>query len=57
MTYAKRYNPELVIDIATLTGAAARSIGKHGLVAMENYNKEIFSEFSLNMKNLLLSGN
>lgn len=55
--YAKRYNPELVIDIATLTGAAARSIGKHGLVAMENYNKEIFSEFSLNMKNLLLSGN
>ena len=33
--YAKRYNPKLVIDIATLTGSAARSIGKHGIVAME----------------------
>ena len=35
--YAKRYKPELVIDLATLTGAAARSIGKYGVVAMENY--------------------
>ena len=33
--YAKRYKPALVIDIATLTGAAARSIGKYGVVAME----------------------
>ena len=33
--YAKRYKPELVIDIATLTGAAARSVGKYGAVAME----------------------
>ena len=55
--YAKRYEPELVIDIATLTGAAARSIGKYGLVAMENYSKEIFTDFSHDMKNLLKSGN
>ena len=55
--YAKRYKPELVIDVATLTGAAARTIGQHGLVAMENYKKEIFSDFSDNMKNLLKSGN
>ena len=55
--YAKRYNPELVIDIATLTGSAARSVGKHGLVAMENYRKEFFSDFSNNMKILLKSGN
>ena len=55
--YAKRYNPELVIDIATLTGAAARSVGKYGLVAMENYNKEIFTNFSTDMNKLLKSGN
>ena len=55
--YAKRYKPDLVIDLATLTGAAARTIGKHGLVAMENYKKEIFADFSDNMKKLLKSGN
>lgn len=32
--YAQRYNPELVIDMATLTGAAARAIGRYGIVAM-----------------------
>ena len=55
--YAKRYKPELVIDLATLTGAAARAIGKHGLVAMENHQKEIFTDFSAHMKSLLSSGN
>lgn len=32
--YAKRYKPELVIDLATLTGAAAVAIGSQGIVAM-----------------------
>ncbi len=32
--YAKRYNPELVIDIATLTGAAMAAIGTQGMVGM-----------------------
>lgn len=32
--YAKRYKPELVIDLATLTGAAAVAIGANGIVAM-----------------------
>jgi len=32
--YAKKYNPELVIDLATLTGAAAAAIGKYGIVSM-----------------------
>lgn len=32
--YAKRYNPELVIDLATLTGAAARAVGKYAIAAM-----------------------
>ena len=31
-----KYKPELVIDLATLTGAAARAIGKQGIVAMGN---------------------
>ncbi len=35
LSYAKKYDPELVIDSATLTGAAARAIGKYGIVAME----------------------
>jgi leucyl aminopeptidase len=36
LSYAKKYEPELVIDAATLTGAAARAIGKYGIVAMED---------------------
>jgi leucyl aminopeptidase len=35
LSYAKKYDPQLVIDAATLTGAAARAIGKYGIVAME----------------------
>lgn len=37
--YANKYNPELVIDLATLTGAAARAIGKEGIVFMGNANE------------------
>ena len=36
----KRYNPELVIDLATLTGAAARAIGRYAIVGMGNAPKE-----------------
>ena len=34
LSYAKKYNPELVIDFATLTGAAAVAIGHYGMVSM-----------------------
>ena len=34
LTYAQRYNPSMVIDLATLTGAAARAIGPEGIVCM-----------------------
>lgn len=34
LSYAQKYKPELVIDLATLTGAAVRAIGTHGVVAM-----------------------
>lgn len=45
LSYAKQYKPELVIDLATLTGAAARAIGPEGIVYMstasEKVNKEL----------------
>lgn len=34
LSYAKKYEPKLVIDLATLTGSAHRAIGKNGSVAM-----------------------
>lgn len=32
--YAKRYQPELTLDIATLTGAAVRALGSHAICYM-----------------------
>lgn len=43
LSYAKKYKPELVIDAATLTGAAARAIGKHAIVGMGNAKKSEMS--------------
>ncbi|MAZ97227.1 MAG: peptidase M17 [Flavobacteriales bacterium] len=40
LVYAKRYKPELVIDLATLTGSAARAIGRYAIVGMGNAPKE-----------------
>jgi len=34
LTYAKKYSPELVIDVATLTGAAHRALGDHAIAYM-----------------------
>jgi len=36
LSYAKKFDPELVINMATLTGAAAAAIGSLGFVAMAN---------------------
>lgn len=36
LSYAKKYNPELVIDVATLTGSAMRAVGNYGIVAMQS---------------------
>lgn len=49
LSYAKKYNPELVIDVATLTGSAMRAIGVHGIVAMQ-------SKASAELKKLATSG-
>jgi leucyl aminopeptidase len=39
LSWAKNYDPELVVDCATLTGAAAAAIGKQGVVAMGNADR------------------
>ena len=44
--YAKRYNPKLVIDVATLTGSAVKAVGKYGIVAMGNAYQSIFNLFT-----------
>ncbi|MGB0176981.1 MAG: leucyl aminopeptidase family protein, partial [Owenweeksia sp.] len=44
LAYAKKYKPELVIDLATLTGAAAVAIGKYGIVAMGNADDNYFEQ-------------
>src|ERR1700730_14409921 len=34
LEYAKKYDPEIVIDLATLTGAAVKAIGQYGIIFM-----------------------
>lgn len=40
LSYAKKYNPELVFDFATLTGAAVRAIGPHGIALMSTADRK-----------------
>ncbi len=40
ISYAKEYDPELIIDLATLTGAAHAAIGTQGVVAMGNAGRK-----------------
>lgn len=42
LSYAGRYEPELIIDLATLTGSAAIAIGKYGIVGMGNAARKYF---------------
>ncbi len=39
--FAKKYNPELVIDMATLTGAAIAAIGSFAMVGMGTVNDNL----------------
>jgi len=41
LVYAQRYNPELVIDVATLTGSASMAIGPYALVSMGTASDEV----------------
>jgi leucyl aminopeptidase len=41
LSFAKKYDPELVIDLATLTGNAVVAIGTHGTVGMGTAAEEV----------------
>ncbi len=41
LVYAKKYKPELVIDLATLTGAAIRSIGTYASAVMATADQKV----------------
>jgi leucyl aminopeptidase len=52
LSYAKKYDPELVIDLATLTGSAVRAIGKEGIVYMgtaDENTKAAFEKTGMNV--------
>lgn len=40
LSYANRYHPMLVIDLATLTGSASMTLGIHGIAAMGSQSEE-----------------
>ena len=44
LSYAKQFDPALVISVATLTGAAHRAIGEVGIVGMGNADSTIFQQ-------------
>lgn len=50
-SYGQKYDPELVIDLATLTGAAARAVGDQAVVAMGNATKEIMNKLDQSADN------
>lgn len=43
LAYSKKFNPSLVIDAATLTGAALRAIGTEASIIMGNADDSIFT--------------
>lgn len=44
LSYSAKYDPKLVIDAATLTGAAYRAIGSHASIIMGNADDESFTK-------------
>ncbi|MEO0895142.1 MAG: leucyl aminopeptidase [Bacteroidota bacterium] len=45
LAYAKKYDPELVIDLATLTGAKVVAIGSTGIGMMSTASEEVKNRF------------
>jgi len=43
LTYVKRFSPELVVDMATLTGASAAITGEYGIAALGNDKEQMES--------------
>lgn len=46
LNWASRYNPELVVDFATLTGAASVAVGEHGIVCMGTADAAVKNAFT-----------
>lgn len=46
LSFSKHYDPELIIDLATLTGNAAVAIGEHGTVGMGTADDSIKEELA-----------
>lgn len=46
LAYAKQYDPQLVVDLATLTGSAMIAVGKQGVVAMGTASDEDFDHLA-----------
>ncbi len=47
LAYAKKYQPSLVLDFATLTGAAAAAIGSFGTVCMGTADEKIKNQLKI----------
>ncbi|PLX03185.1 MAG: peptidase M17 [Marinilabiliales bacterium] len=43
LSYAKKYDPMLTIDLATLTGAASVAVGRIAIAAMRTSNNKLFN--------------
>lgn len=43
LSYAQRYNPQLVLDVATLTGAALFVLGSQGSLVMGNAGQDVIN--------------
>jgi len=52
LSYAQKYEPELVLDAATLTGAAAAAIGHYGIVGMGNADEKTINKLKKSGNNV-----
>ena len=52
LSFAKKYDPELVVDLATLTGSASMAIGDQGIVAMSNVKNDQFEQLKVSGNNV-----
>jgi leucyl aminopeptidase len=52
LAYAKKFKPQLGITIATLTGSAARAIGKQGIATMANASRKTVEQLKASGENV-----
>jgi leucyl aminopeptidase len=51
LVYAKKYDPQIAIELSTLTGSAAMAIGKYGIVAMGDASDEEWDRLNTSGEN------